>query len=174
MTAIADTHAPIEHGAPKGPRGWQHLTAPGFVRALWTTPLFAAIGLGLVLFFRWLGGYDPLWDWPVVTTVSLLTMAPLGFLTGIGAFDYWAGYVIGRPTPLHEDHSSHGAKSWRDYFRVNTDHKVIGIQYVVTTFVFFVIGGLLAMLMRAELAQPGSQYLNPQAFNDVVRPTPGS
>ena len=37
----------------------------------------------------------------------------------------------------------------------NTDHKVIGIQYVVTSFFFLFVGGLLAMLMRAELAAPG-------------------
>ncbi|MDX6504003.1 MAG: cytochrome c oxidase subunit, partial [Gaiellaceae bacterium] len=166
MTAVTEAHPGAAHGT--GPRGWGHLRSPGFVRALWMTPLFGAIGLGLVLFFRWLGHYDPLWKWETITTVSFLTMMPLGFLAGIGAFDYWASYAIGRPTPEHEDHSSHGARSWRDYFRVNTDHKVIGVQYVVTTFVFFVIGGLMAMLMRAELAQPGTQYLNPQAFNDVV------
>ena len=40
------------------------------------------------------------------------------------------------------------------YFRINTDHKVIGIQYVVTTVFFFLAGGMLAMLVRAELAQP--------------------
>ena len=44
---------------------------------------------------------------------------------------------------------------WKDYFRVNTDHKVIGIQYVVTSFFFLFVGGLMAMLMRAELAAAG-------------------
>ena len=38
---------------------------------------------------------------------------------------------------------------------MNTDHKVIGIQYVSTTIFFFLVGGLLAMLVRAELARPG-------------------
>ena len=45
---------------------------------------------------------------------------------------------------------------------------MIGIQYVVTTIIFFCIGGLLAMLFRAELAQPGDQYFNPQTFNVLV------
>ena len=45
---------------------------------------------------------------------------------------------------------------------------MIGIQYLVTTIIFFVIGGLLAMLFRAELAQPGDQYFNPQTFNVLV------
>src|SRR5207245_4771445 len=51
---------------------------------------------------------------------------------------------------------------------VNTDHKVIGVQYVVTTIFFFCVGGLFAMLFRAELAQPGDQFFNPQTFNGLV------
>ena len=68
---------------------------------------------------------------------------------------------------MPEDHSGHGAHSWRDYFRVNTDHKVIGIQYVVTSFFFLFVGGLLAMLMRAELAQPGRQFVDANTFNGL-------
>ncbi|TMM27898.1 MAG: cytochrome c oxidase subunit I [Actinobacteria bacterium] len=73
---------------------------------------------------------------------------------------------MGSPT-RPEDHSRHGAYSWRDYFRVNTDHKVIGIQYVVTTIFFFLAAGLLAMLMRAELARPGMQFVGNQVFNEL-------
>ena len=50
---------------------------------------------------------------------------------------------------------------------MNTDHKVIGIQYICTTFFFFVAGGLMAMLMRAELAQPGTQFVDPNTFNGL-------
>src|SRR5213079_1319015 len=63
--------------------------------------------------------------------------------------------------------SGHGARSWRDYFRVNTDHKVIGIQYIVTTFFFFIVGGVMAMVMRAELASPGQQFVDPNTFNGL-------
>ena len=45
---------------------------------------------------------------------------------------------------------------------------MIGVQYLVTTMFFFVIGGLLAMLFRAELAEPGTQYFNPQTFNVLI------
>ncbi|MBA3244579.1 MAG: cbb3-type cytochrome c oxidase subunit I, partial [Actinobacteria bacterium] len=143
------------------------LRAPGYLRAAWTTALFWAIGFGLVVFFRWLAHYDPIVDWTIVTVVAFLTLAPLGFLTGIGAFDYWAYYVSGRPT-RPEDHSSHGATRWQDYFRVNTDHKVIGVQYLVTTFFFFVIGGLMAMVFRAELAKPDLQFVDTQTFNGLI------
>src|SRR5207247_6300717 len=50
---------------------------------------------------------------------------------------------------------------------INTDHKVIAIQYLVTTIFFFVIAGLLAMLMRAELARPGMQFVDNQTFNGL-------
>ena len=45
---------------------------------------------------------------------------------------------------------------------------MIGIQYLVTTFVFFTIGGLMAMFFRAELAQPGLQFVDSQTFNGLV------
>src|SRR5215204_65451 len=125
------------------------------------TVLFFWIGFGIVVGLRSLAGYEPVFDWLLIVTVAALITAPLGFLAGLGAFDYWTKYALGYPTEP-DDHSSHGARSWKDYFRVNTDHKVIGIQYVVTTIFFFCVGGLLAMLFRAELAEPGTQYFNPQ------------
>src|SRR3712207_29280 len=139
--------------------------APGWWRALLGTVLMAAFCLGLVVLARSLYGYEPLMDWDAIVTVMLIA-APLGFLVGIGCFDYWFYWASGKPT-RPEDHSGHGAYSWRDYFRVNTDHKVIGIQYITTTVFFFFLGGLLAMLMRAELAAPGSQFVDPNTFNGL-------
>jgi cytochrome c oxidase subunit I len=48
-----------------------------------------------------------------------------------------------------------------------TDAKQIGIMYMVTSFVFFVVGGFMALLMRAELAQPGGQFLSPEQYNQL-------
>src|SRR3954466_12963278 len=98
-----------------------------------------------------------------IVVLSLL-IAPLWFLIGLGAFDYWFRWAAGKPT-IPEDHSGHGARSWRDYFRVNTDHKVIGVQYVVTSFFFMLVGGLLAMLVRAELMAPGRQFVDASTYN---------
>jgi cytochrome c oxidase subunit I len=165
VTAITHEHEP--HAPLKlPPTGWRRLLAPGWLRVPWMTALFAAIGFGLVVGLRALAGWDPVLEWPAIVTVSFLTAAPIGFLAGLGAFDYWVKWAIGSPTEP-EDHSGHGARSWRDYFRVNTDHKVIGIQYVTTTIFFFLAGGLLAMLVRAELAQPGMQFFDPQAYNGL-------
>ncbi|WP_213454475.1 aa3-type cytochrome oxidase subunit I [Rhizomonospora bruguierae] len=48
-----------------------------------------------------------------------------------------------------------------------TDAKQIGIMYMATAFVFFLLGGLMALLMRAELAQPGGQFLSPEQYNQL-------
>jgi cytochrome c oxidase subunit 1 len=48
-----------------------------------------------------------------------------------------------------------------------TDHKVIGLMYLTASFVFFIIGGLMAMLMRGELARPGLQFLSPEQYNQL-------
>ncbi len=48
-----------------------------------------------------------------------------------------------------------------------TDHKVIGNMYFVTSFVFFIFGGILALMIRAELAQPGSQYVDDEVYNQL-------
>jgi cytochrome c oxidase subunit 1 len=170
MTTVVE-HEHVEAHAPpperRRPRGWRLLTAPGLIRGAWMTALFFGIGLAFVVGIRALAGWDPVFDWAVITVVAMLTTAPLGFLAGIGAFDYWTRWAIGSPTQP-EDHSGHGAYSWRDYFRVNTDHKVIGVQYVVTTIFFFVAAGLMAMIFRAELARPGSQFVDPQTFNGLI------
>ncbi|MGH3003873.1 MAG: cbb3-type cytochrome c oxidase subunit I, partial [Gaiellaceae bacterium] len=164
MTNVAQVHH--QHIAPAPPAGRRRLTSAGWLRVLWVTPLFIGIGFALPVLIRWGAHWDPLWKGSVIITIQLVT-TPLGFLVGLGGFDYWAHYASGRPT-RPDDHSSHGARSWRDYFRVNTDHKVIGVQYLVTTIIFFCIGGLFAMLFRAELANPGDQYFTPQTFNVLI------
>ncbi len=48
-----------------------------------------------------------------------------------------------------------------------TDPKTIGVMYMVTSFGFFLIGGLTALLMRGELARPGMQFLSPEQYNQL-------
>ncbi|MFN2496298.1 MAG: cbb3-type cytochrome c oxidase subunit I, partial [Pseudonocardiaceae bacterium] len=48
-----------------------------------------------------------------------------------------------------------------------TDHKVIGMLYLVTSMAFFFVGGAMAMLMRGELARPGMQFLSNEQYNQL-------
>ena len=57
---------------------------------------------------------------------------------------------------------------WTAYLRWSVDHKIIGIQYMVTTFFFFIVGGALAMLFRTELLTPSLDVLQTgQQYNQV-------
>jgi len=48
-----------------------------------------------------------------------------------------------------------------------TDHKVIGNLYLVTSFVFFIIGGIMALIIRAELARPGQNFVDDETYNQL-------
>ena len=48
-----------------------------------------------------------------------------------------------------------------------TDHKKIGILYLFSSFTFFIIGGIFALLIRFELARPGTQLLQPHLYNQI-------
>ncbi|HEY9440543.1 MAG TPA: cbb3-type cytochrome c oxidase subunit I, partial [Streptomyces sp.] len=48
-----------------------------------------------------------------------------------------------------------------------TDHKTIGSLYLITSFAFFCIGGIMALLLRAELARPGAQIMSNEQFNQA-------
>ena len=49
-----------------------------------------------------------------------------------------------------------------------TDHKTIGLLYLCTSFGFFLAAGLMAMIMRAELARPGLQAISNEQYNQLV------
>jgi cytochrome c oxidase subunit I len=66
------------------------------------------------------------------------------------------------PTPAHG-----GERRWQDFFTFNVDHKVIGIQYMVLGFVFYLIGGLLAEAVRTELATPDPDFVDPAFYNGL-------
>ena len=48
-----------------------------------------------------------------------------------------------------------------------TDHKRIGIMYLVLTFAFFMLGGVEALLMRVQLSQADNTFLDPQTYNQL-------
>ncbi|PYE17358.1 cytochrome c oxidase subunit 1 [Williamsia limnetica] len=48
-----------------------------------------------------------------------------------------------------------------------TDHRLIGNMYLVACFAFFLMGGLMALLMRTELTKPGLQFLSTEQYNQL-------
>src|SRR5919109_813098 len=48
-----------------------------------------------------------------------------------------------------------------------TDHKKIGIMYLVNSYFWFAVAGLLAVFIRVELAEPGTQFFGEQRYNEL-------
>jgi cytochrome c oxidase subunit I len=71
-------------------------------------------------------------------------------------------------TRSSHDHHPGPERKWKDYFTFNTDHKVIGIQYLVTAFFFFAVGGIMADLMRTELRTPAPDFVSPELYNQLM------
>jgi cytochrome c oxidase subunit 1 len=58
-------------------------------------------------------------------------------------------------------------RSGRYEWLTTTDHKKIGILYVVNSFIFFFLGGILALGIRTELALPGVQFVDGEVYNQL-------
>jgi len=68
----------------------------------------------------------------------------------------------------HDDHHDHGPlPGWRRWVFA-TNHKDIGTMYLLFSFAMLIVGGTLALCIRAELFQPGLQFFNPQLFNSFT------
>src|SRR5581483_10831556 len=89
----------------------------------------------------------------------------IGWLWGIGALGPWVSWAVGRTQTVASDH---GAPGRRRYLSFTTDHKVIGIQYLVTSFIFFIVAGLLALLMRLSLTIPGIALLDLHTYTTFM------
>ena len=68
-----------------------------------------------------------------------------------------------RPGPA--GHERKGSWAWD--MLTTTDHKKLGVMYIITSFIFFFLGGLMALLIRAELFSPGLQFLSNEQFNQL-------
>ena len=79
----------------------------------------------------------------------------ISFLAGVGALTDWFKWAKGEETPEHH----HDPEGFQKYYGVSLDHKVIGIQYTITSLVVLGVGGLFALIFRTELAASQLQFL---------------
>ncbi len=91
------------------------------------------------------------------------TVEPAVGPTGGNPLDIEPTPIVSRPFPATEPAKG----SMFLQLLHTTDHKLIGRMYLVTSFTFFMFGGVLALIMRAELARPGMQFLTPEQYNQL-------
>ncbi len=123
------------------------------------TRFFAAIVAGIAL--MGVGSYALAgFLGPQGACVVAYLVALLSFLAIVGGGPALASYAGGREPAAEHD--------WTRYFSFDVDHKVVGTQYGVASLIVFLFGGIMALLMRLELAHHGLQYLTVQEYNTVM------
>jgi cytochrome c oxidase subunit 1 len=119
-----------------------------------------AVGALILVSIRVAAG-NAAWEVESVTAGAWL-FALSGWLLGVGVWRYWAAPWFGRPERVYD------ITGWKRYFAFDTDHKVIGIQYLVTFLTLFFMAGLFAMLMRWELFSPGRDIMAVGTYNSIM------
>jgi len=92
-----------------------------------------------------------------------------GFWLGIGALNGPFAWLIGRDQTRADQLYYAGENMGTSrYWKYTTDHKVVGVQYIVMTMVLLGAGGMLAMAIRTNLITPGNHFVNQQVYNAFI------
>ena len=135
------------------------------VRGILGQAIGTALGYGFIAGLRALRGAETPWLYEPALAFGAI-IGVIGFLLATGVLTDWLKWVIGRQTPLRHG-APEGRPEWSRYFNVDYNHKVIGIQYGVSSLLVLLIGGTFAIIFRIELAQTGMQWLNNTQFNTL-------
>ena len=93
----------------------------------------------------------------------------IGFMAGIGAFAGPIRWVLGHDlTHADAEYMAGKGQGKFRYWKYTTDHKVVGIQYLIMTLVLFGLGGFLAMLIRTELGITWAEVFTPNFYNSII------
>lgn len=137
----------------------------GLVRGIIFQVVGSLVGMGFVMLIRLLMGL-PAWNaepvWVGGTFVGVFT-----FLIGVGAFTDWFKWAKGEETSDHHE-ADPSQPRWARYYNLSLDHKVIGIQYGVTSIILLGLAGTFAMIFRTELAAAKLQFLDLGQFNSLI------
>ncbi|MEK7247738.1 MAG: cbb3-type cytochrome c oxidase subunit I, partial [Chloroflexota bacterium] len=129
------------------------------VRGLVGSAIGFGVGVGIAAIGRTLAR-DDAWSLELSFSVGYV-FALIGWLVGVGVWERWGLEWIGRETrPATE--------GWQRFFAFTSDHKVIGVQYLVTFLLLFLVSGLFAMLIRAHLLEPEGAIFGDDGYNRVM------
>ena len=175
--SVTMTTTAVIHGADV-PQPPQHGRPGGVMRRLnFGTGLIGGIGLAAVAAFA----TNALIPSGATSSANFAPTAPqlvylaallgwiIGFLLGMGAFIGPIRWMLGRDL-THEDAEYMAGRDLgrARYWKFTTDHKVVGIQYLVMTLIVLGFGGLLAMLIRTELGATWTEVFAPSFYNSLI------
>ena len=89
-------------------------------------------------------------------------LALVGWLLGVGGWEAWGKEWFGlKPVPS-------APHNWTRFLSFSLDHKVIGVQYLVTFITLFLLAGVFAVLIRIELLTPEAAVFGPDGYNTTM------
>jgi cytochrome c oxidase subunit I len=122
------------------------------------------LGIVLVMLIRLLVGM-PAWN-PEPVWVAGALVGVIGFVYGTGVLNDWFRVMNGEDVPEHP--TDWYESGWKRYLSISFDHKVIGIQYGVTSMLIFMVAGFFALVFRTELVTPSLSFLSAENFNSLM------
>jgi cytochrome c oxidase subunit I len=122
------------------------------------------LGIVLVMLIRLLVGM-PAWN-PEPVWVAGALVGVIGFVYGTGVLNDWFRVMNGEDVPEHP--ADWYESGWKRYLSISFDHKVIGIQYGVTSMLIFMVAGFFALVFRTELVTPSLSFLSAENFNSLM------
>lgn len=106
---------------------------------------------------------------PQLVYLAALLGWVIGFMAGMGAFVGPIRWLLGRDiTHADAEYMAGKDQGKARYWKFTTDHKVVGIQYLIMTMIVLGFGGLLAMLIRTELGVTWAEVFTPSFYNSII------
>ena len=106
---------------------------------------------------------------PQLVYLAALLGWVIGFMAGMGAFIGPIRWLLGRDlTHADAEYMAGKDQGKARYWKFTTDHKVVGIQYLIMTMIILGFGGLLAMLIRTELGVTWAEVFTPSFYNSII------
>jgi cytochrome c oxidase subunit I len=134
----------------------------GIIKGFLAGLVGAAIGAGVTMLVR-LAVHLPAWNPGPVLAIGII-VGVIVYLTVLGVFYYWFRWAIGAP-PLVENAAPR--RGWQRYFNLDTNHKVIGVQYLATSLIFLPFAVSLQLAGRLDLSKL-IPSLSPSAYESII------
>lgn len=142
-----------------------------FLKKLWAIDAFRGMiaglvgtlaGMGLVLLVRLAIGKPAFSTGPVIT--AGIVVGVIFYLIAVGVFRYWFNWVMGRLVNEQETPK----RGWQRYLCVDSNHKVIGIQYATAGLLLLPYAVILQLIGRVNLANPTGHLISNATYESII------
>ncbi|HEX7475957.1 MAG TPA: cbb3-type cytochrome c oxidase subunit I [Dehalococcoidales bacterium] len=141
---------------------FKQIISLGIIKGLLAGLIGTGAGAGVTMLIR-RAMHLPVWNPGPDLTIGII-VGVITYLSVLGVFSYWFRWATGAPPKAEEELPLRG---WRRYFSLDTNHKVIGVQYMATSLAFLPFAVSLQLVGRLDLSKI-IPPLNPSAYESII------